>query len=206
MKNVFKMLPLLAMAVTLFSCSTEEETVETSALDLELNLENSGVLEVGSTTYIFKKSGETVKFNNEDLQFGFRFTHDLNFTIQENTEKHSGGELLITNPETEEFIRVSRIEQLGLRTVQFDVELSNGQKYNDVILETKKDIASGKWHEDPALAMESSVMEAFIEPAQSGNCSAAVVACERSQGRATIVLTSAKSWFTPAQACKVECN
>lgn len=208
MKKVLKMLPVYAIALALFSCSTEEETVETSALELELSQENSGVLEVGSTTYIFKKSGETAKFNEDNLQFDFRFTQDLNFTIQENTQKHAGGELLITNPETDEFIRVFHIEQLGVRTVQFDVELSNGQNYDNVVLETAEDIASnsGKWHDDPALEMESSITGAFIEPTQSQQCSAAVAACEKSQGRATIVLTHSKSWFTPAQACEVECN
>lgn len=207
MNNVLKMLPVYAMALALFSCSTEEETVETSALDLELSLENRGVLEVGSTTYIFKNSGETVKFNGDNLEFDFRFTQDLNFNVQENTQKHAGGELLITNPETDEFIRVFHIEQLGVRTVQFDVELSNGQNYDNVVLETKGDISStGKWHDDPALGMESSITGAFVEPIQSQHCSAAVAACEKGQGRATIVLTHSKSWFTPAQGCEVECN
>lgn len=209
MKSTLKIFGLFFLAVSLHSCSTGEESTEETALEKELTLQNDGVLKVASTTYVFKPTGETVKFNLENREFDFRFEEAINYRVVENEMKHEDAEWLIENPDTDEFIILSHFEVLSNGNLQFDVELSTGDRFFSVIYQPKKGavVKSGKWHdmwpvvEDPAL-----VLQAFTEPSASNGCKAAVAACERGGGRAVLALTHARGWFTPAQACKVECN
>lgn len=209
MKNVFKFFGLFVLALGLFSCSTEEETAAVSALEKELALENEGVLKVASTTYIFKTTGETVKFDLEDREFGFKFDEAINYRAAENEMKHEDAEWRIENPATDEFIVLSHFEILKNGSLQFDVELSTGEKFYGVNYQPKKGATyrDEKWHDMwPVVQDPGLVLEAFTEPSLSNGCRAAVAACERGGGKATLALTHAQGWFTPAQACKVECN
>lgn len=209
MKNVYKFFSLFVLALVLFSCSTEDETAEVSALEKELALENEGVLKVASTTYIFKNTGETVKFDLEEREFVFKFDQAINYRPVENEMKHEDAEWRIENPATGEFIVLSHFEILNNGSLQFDVELSTGDKFFGVNYQPKKGVIyrNEKWHDmwpvvqDPAL-----VLEAFTEPSLSNGCKAVVAACERGGGRATLALTHTRGWFTPVQACRVECN
>lgn len=209
MKNAFRIFGLLFLAVSLHSCSTEEESTDESALEKELALQNEGVLKVASTTYVFKPTGETTKFNLENREFDFKFEEAINYRVVENEMKHEDAEWLIENPDTDEFIILSNFEVLSNGSLEFDVELSTGDKFFSVIFQPKKGTLAqnGKWHDNmPVVQDPGMVLQAFTEPSVSNGCKAAVAACERGGGRALLALTHAQGWFTPAQACRVECN
>lgn len=212
MKNTYKLISgVFILCIALYSCSTEtEEVPQESALEMELKLNNAGVIEIGSTTYVFKTTGETVKFINEDRAFDFEFGNEMNFTAQRSGSRHVGESLLITNSETGEFVKYVHFEELKNGALKFDIELSTGQKFNSVVYTPgKSSPESSKWHEEPPLALTTTVLKATLQNSQqdlSSSCKAAIEACKRSGGHASVVLNNQQGWFTTPATCEVVCN
>lgn len=211
MKNTYKIISgLLFLTIGLYSCSTDNDAVPTeSALEKELAMENKGMFEIESNTYIFKESGETIKFIASARAFEFSFSNELNFKVEKIDAKHAGEEVIITNPETEEFIRFSHIKELNSTSLKFDVELSNGQVFNSVIYKFDKNVTQ-KWHNEdwPAIANEG-VLGALMEISQSElstQCAASIQECARSGGSPSVTMNKATGWFASPDACQVECK
>lgn len=210
MKNTFKTISgVFIMAIALYSCSADTEETPVNALEQELQLENEGVLQLESTTYIFKKTGETSKFINEDPQFDFTFIDEINYVMEERESRHAVEGLVVTNPETQESISFNNFEELKNGKIRFDLELSNGQNFYGVTLNSKKGFTAEKWHQDPPRAVTSPLVGAVIEIAQedvTGECVGALDVCARSGGRAAIAMKKGKGWFTAPENCHVSCN
>lgn len=211
MKNITQLISgIFLLTITLYSCSTETtEEVVSGALDQELALENNGVLQVESHTYVFKNSGETAKFTNEDRDFNFKFINDFSFTAV-STDKHAIEGLTITNAETGEFIKLSNFEELKNGFFKFDVELSTGRVITSVMYKPGTgNIQTAKWHGDPLLQEPSPFIGALIELTQDGlvgKCRAAYEVCSRTNGVSTIALTNGNGWFTAIESCSLECH
>lgn len=207
MKNRISLLSgIFLLTITLNSCSKEnEETTEITALENELQLAHLGFLEVESTTYVFKDDGANVKFTNSNRDFDFNFVDELSYKVSES--KHEGEELLITNPETEEFIRFYNFENLKNGKLQFDLELSTGQNFYSVTYNGKSANLL-KWHTDWPV-FEPQVLEAVIMMSDEGNasnCSAALAQCANSGGNAGMTIKKNHIWFTTPASCTVTCN
>lgn len=207
MKNTLKTISsVLLLAITLYSCSTDSEETVVNALEQELQLENNGVLQIESTTYIFKKSGETSKFINEDAQFDFSFVDQINYVTEGIEYKHVVDGLLVTNPETQEFIKFNHFEELKNGKIRFDLELSNGQKYYAVTINSIAAFDS-KWHDDPPRAIQSPVVGALIEIAQEDSYYVSEVeGCAKGGGRPAISMKKGQKWFAAPQNSSVSCN
>lgn len=210
MKNTYKIISgILFLTIGLYSCSTDNDAVPTeSALEKELAMENKGMFEIDSNTYIFKESGETIKFIAEDRAFEFSFSNDLNFKVEKIDAKHAGEEVIITNPETEEFIRFFHFKELNSTSLKFDVELSNGQVFNSVIYKFDKNVTQ-KWHNEFTAVANKSVLGALIEISQSElstQCAASIQECARSGGNPSVTMNKANGWFASPDACQVECR
>lgn len=209
MKNTYKLLSaLFLLTITLYSCSTEtEENTELNALKAELALENKGVLQIESSTYIFKTTGETAKFNNITRDFDFFFQDDLNYTVEISEGKHEGEEATVTNPETGEYIQFSGLHELKNDRIQFDLELSNGQTFESVTYKfDRSHLDESKWHDMLAIAVTSSVIEAAVQHhGISPDCKAGIVSCAQSGGKPKVTFDASQGWFT-ARSCSVECN
>ncbi|CAM4366177.1 hypothetical protein [Gillisia limnaea] len=210
MKNTYKIISgILFLTFGFYSCSTENDEVpKENALEIELAIENKGVFEIESNTYIFKETGETVKFIAEDRAFDFSFLNELNFDVEKIDAKHAGEEVIITNSETAEFIRFFHFKELNSTSLKFDIELSNGQVFRSVIYKFKKDVTQ-KWHEEFSVAINSSVLGAVIELSQyelGAECGAAIAECARSGGRPKVTMTKTNGWFAAPDACQIECR
>lgn len=212
MKHNFKFfIGLFLFTAVLTSCSTDNEEIsEVNALDAELALENKGALVLESTTYIFKATGETAKFQNETREFDFNYVDEILYTATRST-RHAGEELLLTNPETNEFIRFIHLEELKNGSIKFDLELSTGQKFESVIFKPGKGFSNDaqKWHGDPMLSASSPLVGAVIELSQqdvNSHCTAAITACSRAGGKPTVAIAKGAGWFTAPQNCSVTCN
>ncbi len=212
-KTTFKLITgIFLISLGLHSCSSDpEETVDTSALEQELALDNNGFLEVESTTYIFKKSGETVKFINEERAFDFVFSSEINYRAAGGISKHEGEELVITNPETEEFIRFYHFEEIKKGMLKFDVDLSTGKTFKSVTYKFGEAFTSQdqKCHEWPCVSIASTVLESMIEMsynALSNECKNAVDVCARAGGKSSVTIQKEVLWFASARSCNVQCN
>lgn len=209
MRNTYKLLSgLFLLTITLYSCSTEnEETTPLNALEAELALENNGVLQIESSTYIFKSAGETVKFDSENRIFDFTFQNGINYIVEKNDGKHEGEEATVTNPETGEFIKFSGLHELKNDRVEFDLELSTGQIFESVTYKFDRSLLDeSKWHDMLTIAVTSSVIEAAVQHhGISAECKAAIVSCAQSGGKPAVTFDATEGWFT-ARSCSVECN
>lgn len=214
MKNTLKLISgIFLLSITLYSCSseTEEKSSEINALEMELALENKGVLQVEGNTYIFKNSGETVKFVNESMEFDFQFANEINFRTEVVESKHQGEVLVITNSETNEFVKLSNLVDLKNGSIEFDAELSNGQTFSSLTFKAGKGISSeaGKWHDELASSSTTVVLGAVIEMSNnhlSSECKAEIEACAAAGGRSTVILDKGKGWFSTSETCKVVCK
>lgn len=208
MKNTLKTISgIFLLAITLYSCSTETDETVVNALEQELLLENNGVLQIGSTTYIFKKTGETSKFINEDAQFDFSYVDQFNYVIEGIEYKHAIDGLVVTNPDTQEFIKFQNFEEFKNGKIRFDLELSTGQKYYAVTINSNAAFDSGRWHQDPPRAIDSPLVGAVIETSQEdGHCVSEVEGCAKANGRPAISMKKGKEWFAAPQDCSVSCN
>ncbi|MBZ9630693.1 hypothetical protein LB465_07865 [Salegentibacter sp. LM13S] len=211
MKNITKLfLGIFIFTITLQSCSTEsEENATVQELEQELALENDGVLKIQSATYIFKKSGETAKFLSDNWDFNFKFVNELSYDAT-STNKHAIEGLMITNPNTDEYMVFSNFEELKNGFLKFDAELSTGEVLSSVLYKPGKANASlNKWHGDPMLEEPSPVIGAMIEMSQQAvvkQCRAASEVCSNTNGVPTVALTNGKGWFTAIEACSIECH
>lgn len=210
MKNTYKIISgILFLTLGFYSCSTENVDVpKEDALEIELAMENKGVFEIESNTYIFKESGETVKFIAEDRVFDFSFLNELNFDVEKIDAKHAGEEVIISNPETAEFMRFFHFKNLNSKSLKFDVELSNGQVFQSVHYKFKKDI-NQKWHEEFSVAINSSVLGAVIEISQyelGAQGRALIADCTGRDGRAKVTMSKTNGWFAAPDAFQVECK
>ncbi len=205
------LLGIFLISISIQSCSTEsEETTDTSKeLEQELALEYDGVLKIESTTYIFKKTGETAKFLNEDRDFNFKFVNELLYNAT-TTNKHAIEGLTVTNPETKEFMVFSNLEESKSGFIRFDLEFSTGQTLSSVMYKPGKSIASsGKWHGEPMLDEPSPVIGAMIEFSQQElvkECRAVLEVCTNTNGVPTVTLINGKGWFTEIEACSLVCH
>lgn len=210
MKNTIKSIAgLLVFALSLSSCSSEgEENLQLTALDQELKLDNNGVLEVASKTYIFQNTGETVKFENANLEFEFRYSEELNFKTEKVEAKHPGETVRISNPDTEEYMEFSHLEELNSGKFRFDVTLSNGQSFRNVLYNPKKEY--NKFHiGGPYFEVSSPLVESIVEMSQSElstDCRAAVDLCAKTGGRPAVTIKKNIEWFTVPHTCLVNCN
>lgn len=209
MRNTYKLLSgLFLLTITLYSCSTEnDEITQVNALEAELALENNGVLQIESSTYIFKSAGETVKFENENRVFDFTFQNGINYTVEKSDGKHEGEEATVTNPETGEFIKFSGLHELKNDRVEFDLELSTGQTFESVTYKFDRSLLDeSKWHDMLTIAVTTSVIEAAVQHhGLPADCKAAIVSCAQSGGKPTVTFNAAKGWFAE-RTCNVECN
>ncbi len=210
MKNTYKIISgIFLLTFGLYSCSTDNDEAPTeNALEIELAMENKGVFEIESNTYIFKNSGETVKFISEARAFDFSFLTQLNYDVEKADAKHAGEEVTITNPDTRESIRFFHFKELNSTTLKFDVELSNGQIFRSVIYKFEKDITQ-KWHNEFTIAANSSVIGAVVEISQnelSAECGAAVADCAKSGGIPKVTMNKTNGWFAAPDTCQVECK
>ena len=204
------LLSILLLSVILHSCSTdsEENPAANQELEKELALENDGVLKIQSTTYIFKKTGETAKFISQDRDFNFKFVNELSFEASQN--KHAVEGLKITNPETDEYLIFSHFEELKNGFVKFDAELSTGEVLRSLMY--KPGNANGspnKWHDEPVIGVTTPVIGAMIEFSQEEqlrNCRAALAVCANTNGVPTVALTNGKGWFTSIESCAIDCH
>jgi len=212
MKNTYKIISGLFLFSILFtSCTSEEEANDISALELELSLANAGILTVESTTYIFKNSGETTKFIEDQRAFDFTYTGDLNYTITIGEAKHAGDDLIVTNPQTQEFIRLSHFKDLKNNKLQFDVEFSNGKKFYSVVYNSSSDLISDseKCHDYPCRNVDLNTINSLLEFAQddsAGSCKDVVAACARTGGKPSLSIKRGHRWFTSPESCSVECK
>lgn len=211
MKNTYKLITgLFLLAFTLNSCSTDtQEKEDLNALEQELQLENKGFLEVGTTTYVFKQTGETVKFVETNRQFDFVFTNDLDYKFESDNSKHSDEEFIYTNPQTNEFIRIHNVEELKNRQVKFDVEFSTGQSISSIISGPGSSVDAGKWHKEPYFASHPEILSGLVESSQlslSSECTSTIDICKKNGGKASVILNKAGSWFTTPETCQVVCN
>ena len=210
MKNKL-LIGMFLLAIGFQSCSTESEETTDSAKELEqeLALENNGVLKVESTTYIFKTTGETAKFENDDREFNFKFVNELAFDATTNS-RHAIEGLRVKNPETEEFLKFSNFEELKSGFLRFDVEFSTGQNLSSVMYKPGRDnTSSDRWHGEPMLDEPSPVIGAMIELSQEelvGKCRAAFEVCANTNGVPTVALTNGKGWFAEIESCSLECH
>lgn len=210
MKNKLKLFTgIFLLTITLQSCSTESEETAVTALEQELTLENNGVLSIESSTYIFKKTGETAKFLGEDRDFNFKFVNELSYQATA-MDKHAIEGLTITNPETGEFMVFSNFDELKSGFFRFDVEFSTGQILSSVLYKPgNANASSNKWHGDPLLQDPSPVIGAMIELSQEElvkQCRAAFNVCSNTGGVPTVALTNGKGWFTAIEACSLQCH
>ena len=207
MKNLRSISVLLCFCVCCFSCSTEETNSKANALERELESPNEGVLQVDNVTYVFKSQGETAKFQEEEKQYNYVFPEGHTYIARESMSKHAGASILIENEETKEFIKLSHLEKLQNGKVRFDVELSTGDVYSSVTYSSDKQLLAQtqKWHDEPWMIASSSVVQAFMEPSLTSACTTTVSACSKDSGNALLALEHSQGWFTPVQACEVEC-
>jgi|SRR5690606_11013243 len=211
MKKTYKIISgLFLFSVLITSCSSEEETIELSALENELSLAHNGTLTVESTTYIFKDSGETTKFVEDKRAFDFTYSGELNYTATSES-KHEGDDLIITNPETAEFIRLSHFKDLKSNKLQFDVEFSNGKKFNSVVYNSQSKLVTdnGKCHDDPCRNVDLNTINSLMEFAQddaTGSCKETVAACASAGGKPSLSIKRGHRWFTSPESCTVECK
>ncbi len=212
MKNTYKILSGLFLFSVLFtSCSSEEESNELSALEKELSLEHKGTLTLESTTYIFKNTGEISKFIGADRAFDFTYSNDLNYTLTENEGKHEGDDLVITNPETGEFMRLSHFKDLKNNRLQFDVEFSNGKTLLSVVYNSQSQLITdtNKCHDFPCRNVDEDTINSLLEISQDAGtapCHDAVSACLNAGGKPRLTITRGNGWFTPQESCVVACN
>jgi len=210
MKNKL-LLGIFLLSISIQSCSTESEETTDAAKELEqeLALEYDGVLKIESTTYIFNKTGETAKFENDDRDFNFKFVNELLYNAI-TTNKHAIEGLTVTNPETEEFMIFSNLEESKSGFIRFDLEFSTGQTLSSVMYKPgKTNASSGKWHGEPMMDEPSPVIGAMIEFSQQElvkECRAALEVCANTNGAPTVTLTNGKGWFTAIEACSLECH
>ena len=212
-KSTFKLITgIFLISLVLQSCTSEtEEAQAPSALDQELALENNGFLEVESTTYIFKKSGETVKFIDDDREFDFVFSDEITYRASGGISKHEGEELVITNPDTEEYIRFYHFEELKKGMLKFDVDLSTGKSFKSVVYKYGEAFTTEdqKCHEWPCVSIASTVLESMIEMsynALTSECQAAMDVCATAGGKSSVTIQKEVLWFASAKSCNVKCN
>lgn len=212
MKNTYKIISGLFLFSILFtSCTSEEETNEISALEQELSMKNSGTLTVESTTYIFKANGETAKFVKNERAFDFSFSDDLNYSASRSEGKHNGEDLIITNLDTEEEIRLHNFKELKNNRLQFDMDLSNGSKFFSVVYNSQSQLItdSNKCHDGPCRIVNEHAIQSFLEMAQAdatGSCNDAIAACVKAGGKPSVTITRGNGWFTASESCVVECK
>jgi len=211
-KTLHLITAVLMLFVFLQSCSTasDDEGIAAGELEKELALENNGILKVESATYIFKHTGETAKFLDNDRDFNFRFQNEFSYEFPE-ADKHAIEGLTITNPETEEYMVLSNFEELKSGFFRFDVKLSTGQIISSVMLKPgKSNNNSNKWHDGwPVVEEPTPVIGAMIEISQQESikqCRAASQVCANTNGIPTIALTNGKGWFTAIEDCALECH
>jgi len=211
MKKSYKIISGLFLFSVLFtSCSSEEETAGMSALEKELSMANKGTLTVESTTYIYKESGATTKFVEDKRAFDFSYAGELNYTATTES-KHEGDDLIITNPETSEFIRLSHFKDLKNNKLQFDVEFSNGKKFLSVVYNSPSKLVSdsGKCHDYPCRDVDLSTINSLMEFAQddaTGSCKETIAACASAGGHPSLSIKRGHRWFTSPESCTVECK
>lgn len=212
-KSTLKLITgIFLISLGLQSCTSEvEETPAPSALDQELALENKGFLEVENTTYIFKKTGETVKFINDQRAFDFVFSGEITYKASGGISKHEGEELVITNTFTQEFIRFYHFQELKKGMLKFDVDLSNGKSYKSVIYNYGEAFTSEdqKCHEWPCVSIAAVVLESMIEMSYSSlsnECQAALDVCANAGGNSSVTIPTEVLWFATSKPCNVKCN
>ncbi len=211
MKNTYKIISGLFLFSVLFSsCTSEEETNELNALERELSMDNNGTLTIESITYVFKATGETAKFVKNERAFDFIFSNELKYNASNGEVKHDGDDLIITNPETEEFIRLHNFKDLKNNRTQFDVELSSGKKFYSVVYNSKSNLISdsNKCHQYPCRNVDEDAIISLLEISQdetTGPCKETVAACVNAGGRPHVTITRGNGWFNGSVSCVVEC-
>lgn len=212
MNNTYKIiLGLFLLSVLFTSCSSEEDTKELNALEQELSVSNMGFLTVESTTYVFKTTGETAKFVNNDRAFDFTYSNDLNYRVSGSDSKHEGDDILVENTETNESIRLFNFKELKNNRVQFDVELSNGKKFFSVVYNSKSQLISdmNKCHDGPCRQVNEPAINSLLEISQdeaTGPCKEAIASCVKAGGIPNVTISRGNGWFTGSESCVVECH
>lgn len=210
MKNKL-LIGIFLLTISLQSCSTESEETNSAAneLEQELALENNGVLKIESTTYVFKETGETAKFENTERDFNFKFINELSYSATA-TSRHAIEGLTVTNPETDEYMVFSDFEELKNGVFRFNIELSTGQTISSVLHKPGKANASpNRWHEHNLVDEPTSVIGAMIEFSQQAlvrQCRAAFEVCANTTGVSVVALTNGKGWFSEIESCYLECH
>lgn len=201
---------VLILSITLYSCSTDStEAPQENALEKELNLENDSYLQLGSETFIFKSTGETAKYVDDNKAFDFIFDNEQIFTAQKIEEKHGNETILITNSVTGETVKLLHYEELKNGVLKFDVETSSGLKFNSMIYTPRAGYSNAqRWHEEPP-AFSKNVLKTTLQLAQqsqNSSCQNAIDNCTTSGGTATVTLNNQHGWFTTPASCQVVCN
>ncbi|CAN5229579.1 hypothetical protein BH23BAC2_BH23BAC2_17860 [soil metagenome] len=212
MRNFYKTFSaLLLFSIFLYSCSTDENKEELSALEQELSMDNKGTLTVESTTYVFKATGETAKFIGNARAFDFTYSDDLKYIVSTSQAKHQGDDLIITNPDTEEFIRLFNFKDLKNNRLQFDVELSNGKKFYNLVYNSQSQLTkeTNKCHDGPCRDVDEHAIGSIMEMAQGDAtkaCKGTVAACVNAGGTPSVTITRGNGWFNGSQSCVVTCR
>jgi hypothetical protein len=173
-------------------------------------LPNNGYLIHNDKTLIFKKEGYTQKFINNELAYNYSFENEVQFNLKTKSNAASKQDIIIENPDYDDYIILSNVEAIEDDIIEFDVEISSGIQLNSLLLHgySIDDFSEATLTSNCPqcyVGLVLAVIEAVIEISDDdidSNCRAAINACESGGGLANVKITS--NWLGTTN-CEVTC-
>ncbi len=212
MKTIIKSIPLIFLI--LIGCETSEESnlnsTNLTSLNEALLQPNNGYLIHNDKTLIFTKEGHTQKFINNKLAYNFSFENEVQFNLKSKFNAASKQDIVVENPNYEEYFILSNIQAIDDDIIEFDVEISSGIQLNSLLLhgysiDEFTDATLTSNCPQCYIGLVLAVIEAVIEISDDdidSNCRAAIDACEAGGGLANVKITS--DWLGTT-SCEVTC-
>lgn len=194
----------LFFSIILFSCSKEgDDPIENNSENFN-ELENSETLQIEETTYLFEDS-KIFKMEDGKRKYSFKVENSGEYNGKLISQKGESDQILIENPNTDEFILLRNIVQEDKNTIIFEFRTSNSKDFKTAKYTGEGNIIDQSQKCPVCVIIVIEVVDAIIEfnsDDYDSNCKAAIDSCG-DDGPSEIKLEEG-GWFS-AGTCSVKC-
>ncbi|SFT75309.1 hypothetical protein SAMN04489724_2029 [Algoriphagus locisalis] len=217
MKTI-KLMALVCLAYFAFGCEFDQtEIILNDDLTQALEDDNKGVLRIGENTYIFNDNskGTITKYKRNSRKHEFLYdTESLNINLENLQENYrlKDDSFIIENEVTDEYLKLLNVDESKPGTISFDVELSNGLKFENLNFTIPPSDSMGSANSRTSVACPwcwplayflAAILDELGDDVYS-ICALALNNCANAGGVAELEVTEG-GWFSES-TCTVNCQ